>query len=125
VSQSDHGIEPNTRRNSRVGVIDCPQTGRQSAKCQRMRHFSNSGFGGHKSYVFGQARASAPCSAVPLLIPVSSVISRHEWPSERKCATLEASTIFGRASRFPRLLARASPALILKALMLKHEVRTI
>jgi hypothetical protein len=32
--------DPSTGRNSRSGVIDCPQTGRRSGKCQRMRHFS-------------------------------------------------------------------------------------
>jgi hypothetical protein len=40
--------------------------------------------------------------AVPLLLPVSSVISRQEWRGERKWANFEASTIFlaGRAA-FP------------------------
>jgi hypothetical protein len=32
--------------------------------------------------------------AVLLLIPVSSVISRHEWPCERKWAIFEVLTIF-------------------------------
>jgi hypothetical protein len=74
--------EPNTGRTSRLDEIDCPQTGRQSGKGQRMRHFSIADLARTNHTLLGRL-ARVRC-AVSLLIPVFSVISRHEWPCERK-----------------------------------------
>jgi hypothetical protein len=70
------GIEPNTGRALRIDEMDCPQTGRQSGKCQRMRHFSIADVA-RTNHMFWGKLEIVRC-AVPLLIPVASVISRHD-----------------------------------------------
>jgi hypothetical protein len=59
------GVEANTGRHSRIGVIDCPQTGRGSGKCQRMRHFSIADLA-PKNHKFCGRLETVSC-AVPLL----------------------------------------------------------